>query len=286
MISKTIFKKSLLLPQNVSSKTILFFITQDHSWLKIQEFHQQIWNELKPKTLVGAVVDQINHQQGYSISMLDATTFTFNQGSQRLGKSVGRWHTGKTRTKLESKQITNSMFLITDNEPMDLIDMIKPNHVSGLLATPTPFLNGKPFTLFYNDKILDSGAVGFELDTSTLEYPQYHPLSAELEMTECNGNMITSISGLNPTQLLIDSSPSKKTDLFIQVNNSIKRVIGGDITRGVLAIDTSEPLVPGKIQFLSCQEKDMVLDIDGTTIKGNGLISNGIVNVPSRLCIR
>jgi small ligand-binding sensory domain FIST len=41
----------------------------------------------------------------------------------------------------------------------------------GLIASSTPFVNGRPFTLFFNDEVHSSGAVGVALRTPTFLEP-------------------------------------------------------------------------------------------------------------------
>lgn len=60
----------------------------------------------------------------------------------------------------------------------------------GLVSSSTPFLTGRPFTLFHNTNILSSGAVGLCLHSSGnpdwgIDFPpELHQLTDDLEVTE------------------------------------------------------------------------------------------------------
>jgi small ligand-binding sensory domain FIST len=53
----------------------------------------------------------------------------------------------------------------------------------GLVSTATPFLTGRPNTLFHNDRIYDSGTVGIALPSAPAAYtvePGLEPISSEM----------------------------------------------------------------------------------------------------------
>lgn len=70
-----------------------------------------------------------------------------------------------------------------------------------MVAHPTPFLTGRPFTMFYNGNILSSGAVGLCIRPSTnytasvsVKFPDLSPVTPVLTVTE----YVASISLLIP----------------------------------------------------------------------------------------
>lgn len=110
------FKESLLA---AGPKTFLFFITNSFAWSDIVKFKKILENELgivagadstgladhvddlNRNRLVGGVVDAINNDIGWSLTVLPHDTirpFYSYPGSVRKAKSVGRWHIPSKRT--------------------------------------------------------------------------------------------------------------------------------------------------------------------------------------------
>lgn len=59
----------------------------------------------------------------------------------------------------------------------------------GLIASSTPFITGRPFTLFYDDYVYSSGAVGVGLrgsirSTPTVKFHGLVPLSAPVKVSK------------------------------------------------------------------------------------------------------
>ncbi|KAL4070061.1 hypothetical protein V8B97DRAFT_1967983 [Scleroderma yunnanense] len=135
------------------------------------------------------------------------------------------------------------------------------SHQLALFASPTPFLTGRPVTLFYNGQVHSDGAVGIALPSSLpsqldLNFPTLVPLTPALPITSSEGNLILSINSSNPTRLLLsaiqkhglslsgDSNRVGKEDAFyIGVIEGGKlsqlyHINSGDPYRGTMALNT------------------------------------------------
>ncbi|KIM66880.1 hypothetical protein SCLCIDRAFT_61631, partial [Scleroderma citrinum Foug A] len=126
-----------------------------------------------------------------------------------------------------------------------------------LLASSTPFLTGRPVTLFYNGQIHSSGAVGIALLSSppshlALSFPTLVLLTPALPITSAEGNLIFSINLSNPTRLLLSAiqkrglshsgdstSVSKEDSFYVGVMSQLYHINSGDPSRGTIALDTS-----------------------------------------------
>ncbi|TFK38965.1 hypothetical protein BDQ12DRAFT_722820 [Crucibulum laeve] len=146
----------------------------------------------------------------------------------------------------------------------------------GLMATSTPFITGRPVTLFQNRCIYESGAVGIALkrsikDSQTRSHVEFLGVQpfAEPLTPSCEGNMINTLNDSNPANLLLQSM--KQTGLDLQARESPKdfdqfslgvlapngrisriyRITAGDPSRGSLSLDSDRaPDVGTVIQFL------------------------------------
>lgn len=133
-------------------------------------------------------------------------------------------------------------------------------HKLALLASSTPFLTGRPFTLFHNGRVHSSGAVGIAFpSTPTLElaFPPLVALTPPLPITSSEGNLLLSIDSRNPTRLLLSAIQEKgfsfcphtalvgKEDAFYVgvIENGdlaqVHRISSGDPSRGTIALDTN-----------------------------------------------
>lgn len=134
----------------------------------------------------------------------------------------------------------------------------------GLIAAQTPFLNGHPFTLFYNGAIIDGGSVGIAMSrkiSSKTDYSCLYSLSSEpMKITKCQGNIILELDGVRASNKLVsevysDKATSTDTRLFCEVidgdSKAILVVTGGDTSKGTLALETLGDLKVGsKIRFM------------------------------------
>jgi hypothetical protein len=307
----------------------LFLMTPSFSYSEMVEFKAELQTQLG-KRFAGAVVPSlasVDHAvvstekeklvgSGWSLFRVpNSSLFYVPPTTQRIKKSVGRWHSPSKGTRDIKPQIpldeSVDMLLLSDGEPLDVLDQLCPprmttfsssvssqvkrRDVFGFLGAPTPFLNGKEVTLFFEDQVVHEGTIGFGLapkkQGATLEFDGYSPVSSVLRVTNAKGNMITSLEDDNPTRTLqtlsADEIYAKVMDE--QGHQVIKKVIGGDTSRGIVALDS--PIAVGsKIQFLTLADALPVdeqcrIAIDDTLIRSSKLILNELVSVPSALTI-
>ncbi|KIJ62693.1 hypothetical protein HYDPIDRAFT_93917 [Hydnomerulius pinastri MD-312] len=133
-----------------------------------------------------------------------------------------------------------------------------------LIASSTPFLTGRPVTLFHNGEVLSDGAVGVALSASSsspsvdLSFPPLVALTPELVVTSAEGNLILSLDSGNPTRLLLAAIQKhglslsggttwvgKEDEFYVgvvdpQTNEitQLHRINSGDPSRGTIALDT------------------------------------------------
>ncbi|KAJ7855889.1 hypothetical protein B0H14DRAFT_2753736 [Mycena olivaceomarginata] len=141
----------------------------------------------------------------------------------------------------------------------------------GLFAASTPFITGRPVTLFKGDKIYESGAVGL-----ALRHPEAHarvqflgmePLCEPMLVTQAEGNLVISLNNKNPTQLLLAairaaginfaaSDSLKDNDEFALATlraedpHQMCTIMSGDPSRGTIALRSlSAPPIGARVQF-------------------------------------
>ncbi|KAF8073476.1 hypothetical protein FPV67DRAFT_749080 [Lyophyllum atratum] len=125
-------------------------------------------------------------------------------------------------------QDVNEVLYLTDRAPEGLANSLAAfPHATrlGLIAASTPFVTGRPVTLFHNNHIYDSGAVGLALThpphaTVQTEFTGVTPLSGIMRVTSCEGNMINTLNNDNPTQLLLDTI--RKNGMDMDASGSFK----------------------------------------------------------------
>ncbi|KAM6493834.1 hypothetical protein JOM56_010195 [Amanita muscaria] len=132
----------------------------------------------------------------------------------------------------------------------------------GMVASSTPFVTGRPFTLFSNRDIYDSGAVGIVLKNKKLDkvtvkasFLDLEAISEPMTITQCEGNMVISLDNQNPAQFLLSRirGSGLSTGLTGIVKDEIQFALGvvengrlnqvfnitaGDPSRGTIALDT------------------------------------------------
>ncbi|KAL0960900.1 hypothetical protein HGRIS_005909 [Hohenbuehelia grisea] len=142
----------------------------------------------------------------------------------------------------------------------------------GLIGTSTPFITGRPVTLFHNGHILQSGAVGLALTgtnegsapTMRARYPGWTSISPTYKVTNAEGNLITGLDGQNPTQLLLrllgpntqrltetgSVHESDQLGIADMSNSQIHLILGGDPARGPIALASdSAPSIGTSVQI-------------------------------------
>ncbi|KAJ6557333.1 hypothetical protein DFH09DRAFT_1163812 [Mycena vulgaris] len=141
----------------------------------------------------------------------------------------------------------------------------------GLFAASTPFITGRPVTLFKGDKIYESGAVGVALRNpkanARVQFLGMMPLSSPMVVTEAEGNLVISLDNKNPTQLLlaaiqksgiesVASTSLKDNDEFSLATlrsgepHQMCNIMSGDPSRGTMALRSmSAPPIGAQVQF-------------------------------------
>ncbi|KAF9982976.1 hypothetical protein BGZ75_005556 [Mortierella antarctica] len=155
----------------------------------------------------------------------------------------------------------------------------------GLMASSTPFITGRPVTMFYDGKLVQDGVLGVSLvkkagrykeikgESRTLvEYPSMAPLGPAMQITRCRGNIILELDESNATRLLLDrlqaTTLTKDKEYFLATgeptaadqdedsnvdmsNATVYRITGGDPSKGNMAVDTVHDLKVGQwVQFI------------------------------------
>lgn len=101
--------------------------------------------------------------------------------------------------------------------------LVADNFQLGLIASSTPFVTGRPVTLFQNHEIFSSGAVGLALTRKTrltLDFLDVTKLSNVLTVTKSEGNMVNALDNKNPTQLLL--SAIRQSGMKAYASDSLK----------------------------------------------------------------
>ncbi|KAG0030823.1 hypothetical protein BGZ82_007284 [Podila clonocystis] len=156
----------------------------------------------------------------------------------------------------------------------------------GLLASSTPFITGKPVTMFWNGQLVQDGVLGVSIvkDTSketkksvtTVEYPSMSTLGPAMQITRCRGNIILELDESNATRLLLDrlqaTTLTKDKEYFLATGEpatlgsldhkdvrtdidmakaTVYKITGGDPSKGNMAVDTVHDLRVGQwVQFI------------------------------------
>lgn len=192
--------------------------------------------------------------------------------------------------ELAGKERIGSVIFASDNASEGLTNALAtlPNaDILGQVATSTPFVTGRPVTMFHNGSIHSKGAVGLALLNSLpsmdLEFPTLQPVTkgSPYTLTRAEGNLVITLDDRNPTQTLLKDIKTSgggitgdwpfKDDLVYYLavvegpNDSIKRVyeiISGDPARGSLALasDKSAPVGSSVKFFQSPTQLDVGVD--------------------------
>ncbi|KAF9016129.1 hypothetical protein BDZ89DRAFT_962168 [Hymenopellis radicata] len=169
----------------------------------------------------------------------------------------------------------NAVVYFTDSSPQGLttsLSQLSNAARLGLIATSTPFITGRPFTMLHNKDIYDSGAVGLALInrprlTSTLDFLGLSALSEPMTVTQSEGNLVNTLDGRNPTQLLLDALKKKGMDVatsrwfkdeeqfYVVHGKRAYTITAGDPSRGTISLSGEDgPGVGTKVQFYARQK--------------------------------
>lgn len=240
---------------------------------------------------IGVLTAPVEGQNALSILLAsdqDAETRTFFSTTRgRNDKSVGRWQSPEDRLveKEEAKEqqdtgweafigasksaVVNArdittgledidpeaLFMLTDHQPQHILQSLDgtfPNATKfGILGSHTPFVTGRPTTLFYNDKILSHGAVGLAftrpIQRAALVYPPTEAISDILTVTSANGNMVHSLNDHAAASVLLQSVREKSKDVLYYLgvvdangdHSRLHQVTAGDPARGIIGLEQS-----------------------------------------------
>ncbi|KZT56379.1 hypothetical protein CALCODRAFT_497402 [Calocera cornea HHB12733] len=194
----------------------------------------------------------------------------------------------QTKFELGALDDSNAFLFFSDSAPEGLIEALDyqvPRKVAklGMVSASTPFVTGRPFTLFHDARIYSSGAVGVALKSSVspqndVSFRGYTAISDALRITDVRGNLVHKINDSNPTRILLDhiearaaSSPelakyaflTKEDEFFIGIPFSVEtgdnetgyqriyRITSGDPKKGTMSLDADDgPPAGTRVQFL------------------------------------
>ncbi|KAG9013911.1 hypothetical protein FRB94_004291 [Tulasnella sp. JGI-2019a] len=159
----------------------------------------------------------------------------------------------------------------------------------GLVASSTPFVTGRPFTLLEGNKVWSDGAVGLALLNSVPKLSHsfygYEAFSKPYTVSSAESNLIHSLDNRNPVKELLSASSSiqgglpggginasKDIDVYLgtlvdgsDTYQRIYQVSSGGPTKGILALNSeSGPSVGTKVQFLYRPQDTMYNDPHST----------------------
>lgn len=180
-----------------------------------------------------------------------------------------------------NKEDFSEVIFFSDQQPyglLDSLDNLRNVTKLGLVASSTPFVTGRPVTLFHNGTEYGHGAVGFAVMQSSkkqrailgTDFAGLVPLSDPVVITKSYGNMIISLDYSDPTKFLttaIDRSELNSISsargrdgiqymLGIMDGKQITQlytITSNDTRRGSLSIDCKDAIKPGmKAQLFCC----------------------------------
>ncbi|KZT09087.1 uncharacterized protein LAESUDRAFT_712239 [Laetiporus sulphureus 93-53] len=164
----------------------------------------------------------------------------------------------------------DTVIYLSDGSPEGLSNALHTLPVAtsiGMIGASTPFITGRPYTLFRGNSIYSSGAVGLCLSSpspsrSHLAFPGLQALTPPMIVTESEGNLIHSLDNTNPTRLLLAAIEraqngleeqeastkaewiSKEDQFYVATLSALSnepqqicRITSGDPSRGTLALE-------------------------------------------------
>ncbi|KAJ1982343.1 hypothetical protein H4R33_005044 [Dimargaris cristalligena] len=178
---------------------------------------------------------------------------------------------------LPSEEDRSPVFILfSDDEPHQFLDVLNSHFPAsmkaGVIGSSTPFINGRPFTLFDRTGLYSSGMCGVAIPkfsshlTSHVKYEQLVPVGDPLIITRCQGNVILELDGPGSEDLpgLLKRSTqayeSKQIRLYARIHDqnvqsshyndddqsTVYRIVGGDPAKHTMVLDTVEELQPGQ----------------------------------------
>ncbi|THH19213.1 hypothetical protein EW146_g1907 [Bondarzewia mesenterica] len=177
-------------------------------------------------------------------------------------------------------QDVHTVITLTDNAPQGLTNALNafPRATKlGLIATSTPFITGRPFTLMHNQAIYSSGAVGLALTSRVrpsvdTAFPGLRALTPSVRVTRSEANLVHELDHGNPSQLLlsaiqkhgIDNEAAKEDEfyLFVLRQNGrvqVHRIMSGDPTRGTMALESDAAPAEGTLVQVTPDDNPHIL---------------------------
>ncbi|KAI0677373.1 hypothetical protein C8Q78DRAFT_1002518 [Trametes maxima] len=144
----------------------------------------------------------------------------------------------------------------------------------GLIGSSTPFVTGRPYTLFHNDSIHSNGAVGICLSSPILPqtyatFPGLEPITRPMIVTSTEGNLVNALDNANPSGLLLraiqnhpitasrsEQGISSEVRLYMATLkqnggghelDQLFYIMSGDPSRGSIALDTDAAPAEGSL---------------------------------------
>ncbi|CAE6480371.1 unnamed protein product [Rhizoctonia solani] len=186
--------------------------------------------------------------------------------------------------RIRDKSSVSSFFYLSDGKPEGLFDSLHRHFPAasqlGLIGSSTPFITGRPFTLFKGTSIFSDGAVGVALldpnpPSTTISFDSIHAVSEPMEVTRAQTNLIETLNDGNPVESLMTAMKTSGTigkdqDIYLGViegptspnpkardsrirtyaYSRVYRITAGGPSRGALLLDATEgPQAGTKVQF-------------------------------------
>ncbi|KAJ3361395.1 hypothetical protein HDU91_003941 [Kappamyces sp. JEL0680] len=174
-----------------------------------------------------------------------------------------------------------AILTLGDKEPFDLYRWLHGQFPAvpklGLFASNTLFTTSHRHVLFLDDNMITAGgSVGAILKpraasfTAVTDESCLYPLSDQpLTISRCQGNIVLHVDGVKASSLLVrqvadelasgrgkQSNHSLYAKLELDGRQAVVGVVGGDISKGTLALDTLMNLQPGtRLTFMRAREE-------------------------------
>lgn len=184
---------------------------------------------------------------------------------------------------IRNKSTVSSFLYLSDGAPEGLLNSLGLHFPVasqiGLIGSSTPFITGRPFTLFQGSSIYSDGAVGLaifnqESQRTSVNFKNVRAVSRPMEVTQAQTNLVETLDHGNPVESLLlamkssgsmnkdqdiylavlDGSPaidSNASELRIYNYSRVYRITAGGPSRGSILLDAAEgPQTGTKVQFV------------------------------------
>lgn len=168
----------------------------------------------------------------------------------------------------------------SDNAPEGLLNSLKRlPHLDkmGLICSSTPFITGRPFTMFFDDRVYSEGAVGVAVSgiphNFHVDFPaNLRSITPQVTITSCEGNLINSLNGSNPAQMLLKGIEAagihnaKEDDFYLSLVQSgnmkqVFRINSGGPSRGTISLESHTAPPEGSVAQLCYLKRSSSLNI-------------------------